>query len=44
MRMSWAGHVACMVRIEIHIGFWWESQRERDRYVEVKGKVVPVLK
>jgi hypothetical protein len=29
-RMRWAGHVARMVKREIHIGCWWESQRERD--------------
>jgi hypothetical protein len=29
-RMRWAGHVAGMGRIEMHIGFWWESQRKRD--------------
>jgi hypothetical protein len=28
-RMRWAGHVARMGRIGMHIGFWWESQKER---------------
>jgi hypothetical protein len=27
-RMRWTGHVARMRRT--HIGYWWESQRERD--------------
>jgi hypothetical protein len=27
MRKSWAGHVTRMERM--HIGFWWESQKER---------------
>jgi hypothetical protein len=29
-RMRWAGHVARMGRREMHIEFWWESQKERD--------------
>jgi hypothetical protein len=29
-RMRWAGHVARMVRRITRIGYWWESQRERD--------------
>jgi hypothetical protein len=29
-RMSWAGHVARMRRSGTHIGYWWESQKERD--------------
>jgi hypothetical protein len=28
-RMSWAGHVARMGRRGMHIGYWWESQKER---------------
>jgi hypothetical protein len=27
MIMRWVGHVACR---GMHIGFWWESQKERD--------------
>jgi hypothetical protein len=26
-RRTWAGHVARMGRREIHIGYWWESQK-----------------
>jgi hypothetical protein len=26
-RMRWAGHVARMGKREMHIGYWWESQR-----------------
>jgi hypothetical protein len=29
-RMRWAGHVARMGKIEMRIGYWWESQREKD--------------
>jgi hypothetical protein len=29
-RMRWAGHVAQMGRRGMHIGYWWESQKERD--------------
>jgi hypothetical protein len=30
-RMRWAGHVARMGKEGTHIGYWWESQRERGR-------------
>jgi hypothetical protein len=29
-RMRWSGHVARMGRRGMHIGYWWESQNERD--------------
>jgi hypothetical protein len=29
-RIRWAGHVARIGRIEIHVGHWWESQKERE--------------
>jgi hypothetical protein len=29
-RMRWTGNVARMGRREKRIGYWWESQRERD--------------
>jgi hypothetical protein len=32
MRVRWAGHVARMGRSGMHIGYWRESQMERDRW------------
>jgi hypothetical protein len=29
-RMRWAGHVAGIRRRGMYIGYWWESQKERD--------------
>jgi hypothetical protein len=29
-RMRWAGHVARIGKIGMRIGYWWESQNERD--------------
>jgi hypothetical protein len=29
-RMRWAGYVARMRRRGMHIGYWWETQEERD--------------
>jgi hypothetical protein len=29
-RMRWEGHVARMGGRGMHIGYWWESQKERD--------------
>jgi hypothetical protein len=29
-KMRWVGHVARMGRRWLNIGYWWESQKERD--------------
>jgi hypothetical protein len=29
-RMRWAGHVTCMGKSGMHVGFWWVSQKEGD--------------
>jgi hypothetical protein len=29
-RMRWAGHMALMMRRGMHIGYFWESQKEGD--------------
>jgi hypothetical protein len=30
-RISWAVHIARMKRRGMHIGFWWEREKERDQ-------------
>jgi hypothetical protein len=32
MRMRWAGHVARRGRRGMHIGYWWEKQKEKNHY------------
>jgi hypothetical protein len=41
-RMRWAGHVARMGRREVHIGFWWKSQKKRDHKedLDLAGRII----
>jgi hypothetical protein len=32
--MRWTGKVAQMGRSGMHIGYWWESQKNRDHYAD----------
>jgi hypothetical protein len=43
-RMRWAGHVARMGRRGLHIGYWWEIQKERDHYEDQDVGVWTILK
>jgi hypothetical protein len=29
-KMRWTGHIARLGRREMYVGYWWESQKERD--------------
>jgi hypothetical protein len=47
-RMRWAENVARIGRIGVHIGYCWESRKERDfgktkTYVKYEGTVVLLL-
>jgi hypothetical protein len=40
--LRWVGHLACMGRGEVHIGFWLGNLRERDHFEDpgVDGKII----
>jgi hypothetical protein len=43
-RMKWEGHVARMGRRGMHIGYWWESQKEgKVRFCKGRPFVSPDL-
>ena len=41
-RTRWAGHVACMGRVEVYTGFWWRNLRERDLLEDpgIDGRII----
>jgi hypothetical protein len=41
-RMGWVGHVACMGRGEVHIGFFWGDLSERDHLQDpgIDGSII----
>jgi hypothetical protein len=43
-RMTWAGHVARMGRRGMHIGYWWEIQKERDHWEDEDVRGWTILK
>jgi hypothetical protein len=44
MRMRWAGHIARLGRKGMHIGFWWENQKEGDHWEDLDIGVMRILR
>jgi hypothetical protein len=42
--IRWARHVARIRRIGLHIGYWWESQKERDQWEDQDVCGLTILK
>jgi hypothetical protein len=42
LNMSWAGHVACIGRVDVYTGFLWGNLRERDHLedTDVDGRII----
>jgi hypothetical protein len=40
--LRWSGHVVQMGRIGKHIGYWWESPKERDysEDIDICGRIM----
>jgi hypothetical protein len=41
-KLRWTGHVARMVRAEVHTGFWWGNLREGDHLEDrgIDGRII----
>jgi hypothetical protein len=42
--LRWAGYLERMGRRGMHIGYWWESQKERDHYDDQEIRRWVILK
>jgi hypothetical protein len=42
-RMRWTGHATRMGR-EMYLGFWWESQKERDHWEDLDVAEKEIIK
>jgi hypothetical protein len=40
--MRWMGYVACMDRMEVYTGFWWQNLWERDHLEDpgIDGRII----
>jgi hypothetical protein len=40
--ITWAGHVARIVKRVMHLEYWWESQKERGHYedLDIGGRII----
>jgi len=43
-RTRWTGHIACMGRREVYMGFWWRNLRERDHLEGIGVEGIIILK
>jgi hypothetical protein len=43
-RMRWAGNVVRLGRRELHIGYWWESHKEKRRLERSRRRLMDNIK